>query len=254
MTAIEVYNEIHALAPTELAASWDKVGFLTGRRGADVSKLLCALDITAEVIAEAAEWGAQMILSHHPLFFTLETVTDATAEGELLLTLAENGIAAVCMHTNLDAASGGVNDALALRLGLENIAPFCRDGCGRSGTLSVPEGVSEFASRCKKALKSGVVRFYDAGRPVKRVCVASGSGFAEFPEALESGADTFVSGDIKMSGFLAARHHKINLLDCGHYATEVTVFDTLIPALAARMPGVEIRLSERQGEPFSVCL
>ncbi|MCL2031131.1 MAG: Nif3-like dinuclear metal center hexameric protein, partial [Oscillospiraceae bacterium] len=99
-------------------------------------------------------------------------------------------------------------------------------------------------------LGSGAVRVHDAGRPVSRVCVASGAGFSAFEEARAWGADTFVCGEAKHSAFLDAAHAGINLLDCGHHATEVVVFKPLIAALRRQFPAVEFRLSERQGEPY----
>lgn len=249
-TISDVFDAMKELAPLELALSWDKVGLLVGRLNAPVSKVLCALDVTGEVVEEAAEWGAELIVAHHPVFFSLESVNGETREGETILRLAERKIAAICMHTNLDAAQGGVNDALAEIIGLNDITGYCADGCGRAGILERPMDTESFAKHCKATLGSVAVSFHDAGKPVRRVCVASGSGFDVFPEVVRYGADTFVTGDLKMSAFLEARHFDVNLLECGHFSTEVVVFRNVIPALSARFSDVEIRLSERQAEPY----
>ena len=118
MTTVgDIFDLLNEKAPVESRMSFDNVGLLVGRRTAAVSRVLTALDITDEVIGEAASRGCEIIVSHHPLFFELKAVSDGSWEGEMALSLAEKGIAAVCMHTNLDAASGGVNDALMAALG-----------------------------------------------------------------------------------------------------------------------------------------
>ncbi len=100
------------------------MGLLVGRPGREVQKVLVALDVTEQTAEEAAQWGAELIVSHHPVIFhPAKRVTDQDPDGRLLLRLLESGLAAVCMHTNLDAAIGGVNDALAAALGLVDAAP-----------------------------------------------------------------------------------------------------------------------------------
>lgn len=249
-TVATVYEALKMIAPSEMALSWDRIGLLVGRGDKPVTKVLCALDVTGEVIDEAVSWGAELIVAHHPVFFSLETVSGETREGETVLQLAERGLSAICMHTNLDAAKDGVNEALAELIGLRDITGYCADGCGRAGILERPMDAESFAKHCKAALGSVAVSFHDAGKPVKRVCVASGSGFDVFPEAMRYGADTFVSGDLKMSAFLEARHFGVNLLECGHFETEVVVFQKLIPTLQARFPQIKIKRSERQTVPY----
>ena len=121
----DIEQALYELAPRELAAEWDNVGLLAGRRDRAVHKVLVSLDVTAAVAEEARQWGAELIAAHHPVIFhPVKRVTDQDPAGEILLRLAEHGIAAVCMHTNLDAAQGGVNDALAAALQLEEVAPL----------------------------------------------------------------------------------------------------------------------------------
>ena len=118
-TVVDVYRFLQKKAPFELQKDYDNSGFLVGRGDAEVTKILVALDITDTVIREAIMQGAQLIVAHHPVIFDgIKSVTDQTVTGRDLLTLAENRIAAICAHTNLDAVEDGVNDALALRLGL----------------------------------------------------------------------------------------------------------------------------------------
>ena len=120
-TVKQLYDLLDRKAPFRTQMDFDNAGFLVGRGDRTVTRVLVALDITPEVIAEAAEKGCQLILAHHPVIWgKLGQVTDESATGRKVLALIEKGIAAICAHTNLDAAEGGVNTALAQRLGLEN--------------------------------------------------------------------------------------------------------------------------------------
>ena len=114
------------------AQSWDNVGLLVGDPTSQVSSVLVALDVTQEVAEEAAKRGCGLIVAHHPLmncaWSPVQSVRTDQTQGKLITTLIQNGISAICMHTNLDSASGGVNDALAAALGLKDIAPLSEDG------------------------------------------------------------------------------------------------------------------------------
>ena len=126
-------------APRELAMDWDNVGLLVGDGAAEVRRVLVALDITEAVAAEAVSIGADLIVAHHPLmnctWHKVQHVTADDAQGRIITALLRNGISAICMHTNLDAAEGGVNDALAEKLGLNDIKALTEEKIGRVGML-----------------------------------------------------------------------------------------------------------------------
>ena len=153
-TVNDIYAFLNDLAPVRYQMDFDNAGFLVGDGSAAVERVLLALDITNEVIAEAAALHAQLIVSHHPLIFTpLRHATADDLTGRKVLALARHGIAAVCMHTNLDIADGGVNDALMAALGAEvtgGLEPSGTDDdgsaltCGRVGRLPEPMALSDF--------------------------------------------------------------------------------------------------------------
>ena len=121
ITVQDIVTLLEGLAPPALAESWDNVGLLCGDRAREVTNVLCSLDITEQVVAEAAERGAQMIVAHHPVIFTsISRITEDDATGRILRAAIRHDIALVCMHTNADCAQGGVNDALAAALFLTN--------------------------------------------------------------------------------------------------------------------------------------
>ena len=153
-TVNDIYAFLNDLAPVRYQMDFDNAGFLVGDGSAAVEHVLLALDITDDVIAEAAALHAQLIVSHHPLIFTpLHRATADDLTGRKVLALARNGIAAVCMHTNLDIADGGVNDALMVALGAEvtgGLEPSGTDAdggmltCGRIGRLPESMALSDF--------------------------------------------------------------------------------------------------------------
>ena len=182
----EIYQLIDNFAPFETQMDFDNAGFLVGRGDSAVERVLVALDITKVVVEEAVRRGCQLIVSHHPVIFGgVKSVTDETVTGRVLLALAENGLSAICAHTNLDAAEGGVNDCLAQRLGLTDTVLLEQDGTDRRGRAygigrigqAHRTGVSgaEYAAYVKEKLGARSVRFEDAGIPVSHVAVGGGS-------------------------------------------------------------------------------
>ena len=261
-TVREIYQYLDGLAPFSLQMDFDNAGFLVGRGDRQVDKILVSLDITEEVVAEAAQLGCQLIVSHHPvIFFPAKSVTDATPDGRILLSLVEHNIAAICAHTNLDAVSGGVNDALARKLGLTNIEQLKQDGVDASGrpygigrvgnTAGVPMYAPAFAAFVKEALGANGVRFVDARRPVRRVAVGGGACADMLKDALALGCDTFVTADVKYNGFLDAKALGVNLIDAGHYPTEQVVVPVLAKWLADGFAKVEVLTTQTHKEVLS---
>ena len=185
-TVNDIYAFLNDLAPVRYQMDFDNAGFLVGDGSAAVEHVLLALDITDDVIAEATALRAQLIVSHHPLIFTpLRHATTDDLTGRKVLALARNGIAAVCMHTNLDIADGGVNDALMVALGAEvtgGLEPSGTDDdgsaltCGRVGRLPESMALSDFLPYVADRLHANGLRYVDGGRPVQKLAVCGGSG------------------------------------------------------------------------------
>lgn len=262
-TVKEIYTALDAFAPFDTQAAFDNAGFLVGRGDRDVSRVLVALDITAAVIEEAKQLGAELIVAHHPLVFDpIRSVTDESLTGSKLLCLAQSGIAAICAHTNLDACEGGVNELLARALDLFELEQLHSEGedrfgrpygIGRIGTLRTKNIVKakDFAVLVKERLSAAGVRFVDAGRPVSRVAVGGGSCGSMLADAVAAGCDTFVTADVKYNVFLDAAELGINLLDAGHFATEDVVTQPLVDLLAEKFPGLTVQKSAVHREVYS---
>ena len=254
-TVNSVYEFLDRIAPVEHKAEKDNVGLLVGRRERELSKILVSLDITDDAISEAADEGAGLIVSHHPVLFSLSSITDSDVTGRRLLKLIENGIAAICMHTNLDTAQGGVNDVLAALAGIQDPLPLSDNGktpeggfsCGRFGCLQNPVPMSEYLPKLVTALDTPAVRYHDSGRGVFRVAVAGGAGGSDFSCVLKQECDTFITADIKYDMFLEAKELGINLIDGGHFCTENVIIPPLADKLREAFPDVAVTVSKRHG-------
>ena len=142
VTVNDILLWLETLAPKSMKMDWDNVGLLCGSGSTPVTRVLVALDPFEHVCREAASWGAELIVTHHPLIFRpLARITDETSIGRSILALCRHGISAINAHTNLDCSPGGVNDVLATTLGLENtqvIHPSGVDAQGREWGLLRP--------------------------------------------------------------------------------------------------------------------
>lgn len=247
-TVKDILDYLASLAPVELALGFDNVGLLVGRQSREVNRVLTALDITYDVIQEAIDLDADLIVSHHPLFFQLKALSDSEWTQDRALTLAESRIAAICMHTNLDAAEGGVNDALMDALGASILCELGEDHIGRIGVLEKLVPMAEFLPRVKTALKGNGLRYHDAGRLVSRLAVCGGSGGGEIELAVAANCDTYVTADIKYDQFLLAKHLGINLIDADHFCTENVVVPVLKRWLENGFPQLEVCISKVHGQ------
>lgn len=244
----DILERLCAFAPVETAAEWDNCGLLCGRYAAEVRRILVTLDITGAVIEKARERGCELIVSHHPLYFAPpRRINDADPTAEKILTLAEHRIGAICMHTCLDAAAGGVNDVLAEKLGLGQVRPLDPaeelGRMGRIGALPEPLETDAFCERVKHALQIGAVKLADSKKPIRTVAVLGGAGGDALEMAKAAGADALVTGDVKHHVFLAAAEAGVTLLDAGHFHTENPVCAALAARLSEWFPGCEVLLA-----------
>jgi len=252
-TVHDILSFLETLAPRSMKMDWDNVGLLCGSRKTEVTKILVALDPFEGVCEEAAAWGADLIVTHHPLIFkALNAVTDETAVGRSIQLLCREGISAVNAHTNLDCAPGGVNDRLAAALGLTDVQvidPMGTDENGmewgllRKGTVT-EQPLSDFLSTVKIALGCEGLRYVDGGKSVRKVAVGGGACASELMDACRAGCDTFVTSDVKYNQFWDAKELGMTLIDAGHFYTENPVTACLTEKIAAAFPEVEVKISE----------
>lgn len=246
-TVQDILNFIQTIAPKELKMEWDNVGLLCGEASKEVKTVLVALDPFTAVCEEAAEVGADLLLTHHPLIFQpVSSITDGTTVGKAILTLISNHIAAINAHTNLDCADGGVNDVLANTLGLTDICKVGGDPDGllRQGVVQT-QSLTAFMAHIKQALGCGGLKYADGGTSVHRVAVGGGSCGSALYDVLAAGCDTFVTADIKYNQFCDAAELGLNLIDAGHFPTENPVIAYLAAQIQATFPEINALVSKK---------
>jgi dinuclear metal center YbgI/SA1388 family protein len=229
----EVLAALDALWPAERAEQWDAVGTVCGDPEAGISRVLFAVDPVQEIADEAIELGAQLIITHHPLYLRgTTTVAASTFKGRVVHTLIKHDIALHVAHTNADTADPGVSDALAGALDLRVVRPLVPDttdphgrrGLGRICELDHPETLGEFAARAAKRLPVTAQGIRIAGDPdavVRTVAVSGGSGDSLFDVVRAAGVDAFLTADLRHHpASEAVQQSPLGLVDAAHWATE----------------------------------
>ncbi len=250
MKVSEIRSLIETAFPPQAAEEWDNIGLLLGKGDKDVKKVLLTLDITPFVADEAVNFGADLIVSHHPILFGgTKRITDETQEGRTLLKLLENNVAVIAAHTNLDSAKGGLNDCLAELFKLKNTVPVLPNraegaGLGRIGDLEKPMTALEFAILAKEKLNTPVRLSGDNKKTVKRIAVGSGASDDIVCDAVEMGADLVLTGDCKYHRNQSYVDLGAVIVDAGHYPTEIMSMDIFEKLLKGC--GLEIKKSENK--------
>jgi dinuclear metal center YbgI/SA1388 family protein len=241
----DVLTLLEKIAPHALAESWDNPGLQVGSAAQKTSKIFVALDPTIEALASAAEHGAQLLLTHHPLIFRpLKRLDTDVYPGNVIARALECKVAIACAHTNLDAAQGGINDILAQLLSLTEVEvlkenetqmtnEMAKDvGIGRVGYLRRPEAFSAVAERVKHLLGTQSLKAVgDANAKIHRVAVVGGSGGSMVALAAQRGADLLLTGDVGYHHALKAESLGLAVLDGGHFLTEKKALELWVKRL-----------------------
>lgn len=271
MTIEELLGILDELAPRTEQLGWDNSGLLIGHRDREVRKIYLAVDATEEVIRHAREFGADVLLTHHPLIFTkLSRVSDEDFVGRRVLELAEAGIALIAMHTNFDIH--GMREAIDTKLGLHATgmdgdeagpgdavaggAGPCGASAGSAGACSIEVlddedrigsiaelrkavRLDDYAKFVRDAFGLEGVKVFGAGTTsIRRVTVCGGSGKSEIETAIRKGADLLVTGDIDHHSGLDALEQGLCIIDAGHYGLEHVFMDYMRAYLKENAPGI----------------
>lgn len=221
----DIFDFIGSIAPFEKQCEWDNSGLLVGNADCEVNKIGVVLDITADAVKYAAENGIDLIVSHHPVIFRPAKTFLASDPAYLL---ARNGISAICAHTSLDIAAGGVNDVLAEKLGFENAAPLSENGeteMIRVCEIAETDADSLAKLVCEKLSACAVTA--DGGKPIKKVALCGGAGGDFIRDVAAAGCDAYITGEAKHHEFLEAAQIGITLIAAGHFETENPVVAAL---------------------------
>ncbi len=259
MKCSEVLKHLFELAPASLAESWDNVGLLIGRPEKEINRIYLAVDATDDVIEHAEAFGADLLLTHHPMIFQpMKKITGDDFIGRRALELIRNDISYIALHTNFDVAC--MADAAAERLSLSDCdvlevtreTDMVREGLGKVGTLPRIMSLSDCAAFVKKRFDLEHVKVF--GNPddeVETVAILPGSGGSEIPSALAHDADVFVTGDISHHEGIDANMQGLSIIDAGHYGIEKIFMEYMQNYFRKNMPEMAVR-SESAEIPFRI--
>ena len=256
-----ILDALESYAPVRYAMDWDNVGLLVGDAERDVTKVMAALDPSADVIRQAAEQGAELLVTHHPmLFHPVKRVIASDPTGAKIIALIRNGISYYAMHTNCDTVQMAEHAAELIGLDpdgiLEPVVPAGTvpdahaepQGIGRVGNLERPVTLREYAEKVKSDLGLKEVRMIgDGSRLIRRAAFSTGSGKSMIPAAVRAGADVLIAGDFDHHTAMDALDAGFALIDGGHFGTEHFMVDDTIAYLTARFPQLPVLKAEEDG-------
>lgn len=261
VAANEVMNFVHSLYPRALAESWDSVGFISGDWHSSISKILVTVDHNEDVLNEAIDCGARLIISHHPLFLPRHSIVTEPYKTRLALRAISHGVALANAHTNADHAKPGVSDYLAQFLQLTDCVPLIpletdsQLGTGRIGNLHTPMRLGDFAQLISANVPGSYPRFSgDSDQLIARVAVCGGAGDSLLAAVRATDADVYVTSDL--------RHHPVAehkdaggcaLVDIDHSAAEATWLAPFAQLLRVNL-GLEVVVSSVNTSAWSTRL
>ena len=250
MKASELVRPIEEFAPVWEQERWDNCGFSVGDPDMEVSKALIALDCTEAVVDEAIETGADIIIAHHPLIFGgVKKISPQSEQGRTIIKAVKHNIAIYAAHTNMDKAAGGVSSIMADKLNLVEREVLTPDGFGVAGSLEEELSVEEFVGKMKNAFGVDVVR---CSAPlegkISKVAVCGGSGKSFIADAMQKGAQVYVTGDITYHDFYAEKGFMV--MDIGHYFSEYRIVDVFANIVSKNFPNFAVSISKRNNNPI----
>ena len=250
MKARLIANIIEEFAPLHTQLEWDNAGFCIGSPDAEIKGVLVGFDCTPDLLREAIEVGANMVVTHHPLIFNgVKKINDRDFIGETICLAVKNDIVVYAAHTNADKAAGGVNTLMARRLSLSHPEPLDETGLCLVGDLSQTMSSAQFIDYVKKCYSLVCLRTskpLDKG--IRKVAVSSGSGSSFISAARAAGADAIITGDVSYHHFFCDDDFMV--LDIGHYESEIDIVSTLLDILQKKLPNFAVSMTIKNNNPI----
>ena len=269
--SVKIYQVVDALehyAPLPLQEGYDNAGLQVGLTEAvEVSGALLCLDVTEDVVDEAIRKGCNLIVSHHPLIFRkLARISDENYVQRTVRNAIKNDIAIVSMHTNMDAAKGGVNFKIAEKLGLRNLRFFggekeidgVKGGEGVIGEITDEtdalhaDGIAadDLVLMLRERFQAECVQCNQLlRRPIRKVALCGGAGSFLLDAAIAAGADAFITGEMHYHEFFG-HEQEIQICVIGHYQSEQFTSEIFRSIITEKCPGVKCEISEINTNPI----
>lgn len=262
-TVADVCGYLESFAPITLAEDWDNVGLLLGDRQTAVHKVMTCLTVTANVVQEAIEQQVDMVVTHHPIPFKgVKKLSTDSSTGALLWNLASNGISVYSPHTAFDSARNGINQQLAVGLGLTEIRPLMPNqdsddkrlqglGTGRVGVCESTT-LKEFASSVSAFLQiDGLHVVGDPQMQISRIGIGCGSAGEFIRPASRAGCHVLLTGEARFHTCLEAESLGIGMVLPGHYASERFALESLAQQLGSEFSDLTVWASRSERDPLS---
>ena len=269
--SVKIYQVVDALehyAPLPLQEGYDNAGLQVGLTEAvEVSGALLCLDVTEDVVDEAIRKGCNLIVSHHPLIFRkLARISDENYVQRIVRKAIKNDITIVSMHTNMDAAKGGVNFKIAEKLGLRNLRFFggekeidgVKGGEGVIGEITDEtdtlhaDGIAadDLVLMLRERFQAECVQCNQLlRRPIRKVALCGGAGSFLLDAAIAAGADAFITGEMHYHEFFG-HEQEIQICVIGHYQSEQFTSEIFRSIITEKCPGVKCEISEVNTNPI----
>lgn len=258
---IDICKAMEELAPLSFACEWDNPGLLIGKNTAKIGEgVVIALDLSFDALETAIKKNFRMIITHHPVIFhPIINLSEGTPENALISECIRTGTAVYSSHTNLDAAIGGVNEALCEKLNIvpyKTLIPICGNAADKKSekckNVCAP-GFIRMAKPLKSALYSEIFDEWKKLLPassafvsgeddyeVKNIAVTGGAFDDEWTELIKNaGADTLITGELKHHQLLALELRNVRGIAFGHKETENPVLEKIKSYLENRFIGLE---------------
>jgi dinuclear metal center YbgI/SA1388 family protein len=247
MKISEIIQHLESTAPPEYQEEYDNSGLIAGNIDKGCTGVLVSLDCTEEIIQEAFENKCNLIVSHHPLIFRpIRRITPDNGQGKTLMAALKNDITVYAIHTNLDNIPAGVNGSIADKIGLvtrEILLPreaLPSVGSGIIGDLKQAVTEKQLLMGLQASFGVPVIRHSPlAGKPVSRVALCGGAGSFLISNALQAGADFFISSDIRYHEFFGGEG-KMVIADIGHFESEQFTIDLLCKVILEKFPNFAV--------------
>lgn len=261
-TVNEIIETVNRRFNPNLQYDFDNSGWqvkLTDSENDECTGVMICVDVTTSILEEAIEKGCNLIISHHPLIFRpLKKIIPEDRVGRCVVESIRKGISIFSCHTPCDVASEGVSFAMAQKLNLKDVKILSENsmtgtGLGVVGNLPEPMELSQFIETVKKTFGSSMARcsgMTDTGFKVSRIALGGGACSDLIPDAIEAGADVFITSDVKHNLFLDF-NHKIILIDLGHYETEECTKEIFYDLLTKKFPNFALYCSQTEKNPIT---
>ena len=256
----DIINILEEFAPKKLKEDFDNVGLMVGSKEKEVKKVLLALDCTLKIVDEAIEKGVDLIITHHPLIFKRpSSITEDTLVGKKIIKLIKNDISLYSSHTNLDSASGGLNETIVELLGFESKelieknknARNNNEGLGRIIRLENSLSLDELVNIVKEKLNIKSLKVVKGNENIRNIAVINGSGSSFFDIAYNKGADCIITGDTTYHFASDYKEMGVSIIDTGHFLSEWLVYLEVIKKLNSKLNDIEIIISENSEDPYT---